>query len=37
MVEDLNWDRFETVGRGFLLGVGPVLELQAGVQLPLTI
>ena len=37
VAEDLEWGRFDTVIRGVLLGVGPVLELQAYFQLPLTI
>ena len=37
MVEDLNWDRFDMFGRGVLRRVGPVLELKAYVQRPLTI
>ena len=37
MAEDLNWDRFDMVGRGVLCGVGPVLELKSYVQRALTI
>ena len=37
MAEDLNWYIFDTVRTGFLFVVGPVLELQVGVQYPLTI
>ena len=37
MVEDLELDRFDTIGRGALIGLGPVLELQEDVQQPLPI
>ena len=37
VADKLDWDKFETVGRGVLLGVGLALELQAYFQLPLTI
>ena len=37
MEEDLNWDKFCTVGRGVLIVVRPLLELQVDFQRPLTI
>ena len=37
MVEDLRWYRFYTVGRGVILGLFPVLEIQLDVHIPLTI
>ena len=36
-MEDLSWYRFYTVGRGVLLGLFPVLELQLDVHIPITI
>ena len=37
MAEDLDWDRFDTVGVVVMLKVGHIWELQADVQSTLTI
>ena len=37
MAEDLEWYWFDTVERGVLIGLGPILKLQTDFQRPLTI
>ena len=37
VANNMDWDKFDTIGRGFLLVVGPILELYVNVQRPLTI